>query len=346
MRIVLITPYLPAARNGNAHTAVRWARHLRAAGHRVRMQLEWDGAAAELMIALHARRSAASIRRFAEAHPDKPLIVVLTGTDLYRDIRHDGEAQRSLRLASRLVVLQERGLDELPIDLRAKTEVVYQSAPSYKSARHPPSPTSLMKPLPFGTPLAGERDIEALRAAPFHRHFDICVAAHLREEKDPLRAAYASGLLPAKSRIRIRHIGQALEPRWADEAEHCAGQFTRWHWLGPLSHGETRRRIARSHLLVNSSRMEGGAIVILEAVTAGVPVLASRIPGNEGMLGVDYAGYFPLGDERALAELMRRAEADAEFYARLRQQCALRAPLFEPRREAAAVRQLIESFKE
>lgn len=316
MRIVLITPYLPAARNGNAHTAVRWARHLRAAGHRVKMQTEWNGGDDELMIALHARRSAASIRRFTEAYPDRPLVVVLTGTDLYRDIQTDADAQRSLQLATRLVVLQERGLDALPAELRAKAEVIYQSATRYKPA------------------------------AKAKRHFDICVAAHLREEKDPLRAAHASGLLSAESRIRIHHIGQVLEPKWADEAARCAKRFPRWHWLGPLSHGETRRRIARSHLLVNSSRMEGGATVIIEAIMAGVPVLASRISGNEGMLGVDYAGYFPLGDEAALAKLMHRAETDAEFYAGLQGQCALRAKLFESQCEAAAVQQLIESFKE
>lgn len=316
MRIALITPYLPAARNGNAHTAVRWARHLRAAGHRVKIQIEWDGGNDELMIALHARRSAASIHRFAQAYANRPLIVVLTGTDLYRDIQIDADARRSLRLATRLVVLQDRGLDELPAELRAKTEVIYQSA-------------TRSKPVPR-----------------VKRHFDICVAAHLREEKDPLRTAYASGLLPIESRIRIRHIGQVLEPKWADEAGHCARQFPRWQWLGPLSHGETRRRIARSHLLVNSSRMEGGATVIIEAIMASVPVLASRISGNEGMLGVDYAGYFPLGDDKALADLMHRAETDAEFYASLQRQCALRAKLFDPQREAAAVQQLIESFKE
>lgn len=311
MRIILITPYLARARNGNAHTAARWARCLRASGHRVQVMVEWDGRAADLMIALHARRSAASIRRFAEARPDKPLIVVLTGTDLYRDIRDDAEARRSLDLATRLVVLQERGLDELAPESRSKTAVIYQSALPIKPAARP------------------------------KRHFDVCVVAHLREEKDPLRAAYASGRLPAESRIRVRHVGQALDPMWMAEAERCGQCFPCWHWLGPLAHGEARRAIARSHLLVNSSRMEGGAIVILEAVMAGVPVLASRIAGNEGMLGVDYAGYFPLGDEGALAALMRRCETDPAFYALLKQQCAARANLFLPERECAAIEQLV-----
>ena len=311
MRIALITPYLPEARNGNAHTAIRWARFLRAAGHKVSLALEWDGAAADAMIALHARRTASAIHRYAAAHPDRPLIVVLTGTDLYRDIRTDADAQASLQLAHRLVVLQARGLDELEPELRAKATVIYQSAPPLK-----PRP----KPM---------------------RHFDICVVAHLREEKDPFRAAYAPAYLPPESRIRVLHVGEALSPGMAAEARRCGQAFPRWHWLGRLDHGEARQRIARSHLLVNSSRMEGGAHVILEAVTAGVPVLASRIPGNEGMLGLDYAGYFPLGDEAALAQLMQRAEVDAAFLAQLRVQCVARAPLFDPARERAAVQDLI-----
>ncbi len=311
MHIALVTPYLPAARNGNAHTAVRWARFLRAAGHRVDLALEWDGAPADAMVALHARRSAASIRRFAARHPGRPLVVVLTGTDLYRDICTDAEAQASLALAHRLVVLQERGLDELAPEQGAKARVIYQSAPRLKPRSRPV------------------------------QHFEVCVVAHLREEKDPFRAAYATARLPPASRIRVRHLGEALSPEMAAEARRCAAAYPRWHWLGGLGHGAARQRIARSHLMVNSSRMEGGAHVILEAVTAGVPVLASRIPGNEGMLGLDYAGYFPLGDEGALAQLMRRAEVDAAFYGGLMRQCAARSPLFEPARERAAVQDLI-----
>lgn len=314
MQLALLTPYLPATRSGNAHTAMRWRRFLHAAGHRVALATDWDGTPADAMIALHARRSAAAIARFAARHPQRPLIVMLTGTDLYRDIRDDAAAQRSLGLAHRLVVLQERGVDELPAELRAQTRVIYQSAPSYRS-----------RPRPV-------------------RHFQVCVAAHLRAEKDPLRAAYASALLPADSRLRIHHLGAALSAALGEEARRCAGVCPRWHWLGLRGHGETRRRIAASHLLVVSSHLEGGANVICEAVTAGVPVLASDIPGNRGMLGLDYAGYYPVGDSAALAGLLHRAEADAAFYALLQSQCAARAPLFSPAGEAAAVAALLEEF--
>lgn len=311
MRIALVTPYLPDVRNGNAHTAVRWRSFLRQAGHRVDMTLGWDGEPADAMIALHARRSHASIVRFAQVHPGRPLILVLTGTDLYRDIRFDADAQISLKLAHVLVVLQDEGVAEIPDAYQGKVRVIYQSAP-----------TLLPQPRPV-------------------RHFSVGVVAHLREEKDPFRAAMALRLVPRSSRIRVWHVGGELQPGMAVEAEALSRIEPRWNWLGSRPHGQTRRRIAGSHLLVVPSLMEGGANVICEAATSSTPVLASRIPGNVGMLGKDFAGYFPPGDEQALAGLMLRAATDVGFYQQLASQCALRAPLFAPEREAAAVQALV-----
>lgn len=305
MHIALVTPYLPASRNGNAHTAVRYARFLRRAGHRVVLDTDWRDTPADALLALHARRVHPAIARYAAAHPARPLVLVLTGTDLYRDIRVDAAARRSLDLAQRLVLLQPRGLDELAGAQRDKAVVIEQSAPAYRSGRRP----------------AG--------------HFAVAVVAHLRDEKDPFLTAQAVALLPAHSRIRVRHAGGELQPGLAATARRLEGP--RWRWLGPLEHGPARRLIADAHLLVLSSRMEGGANVIVEAVMADTPVLASDIPGNRGMLGEDYVGYFPPGDAAALAGLLARAESDPAFYARLATQCAARRPLFEPAREAARV---------
>lgn len=315
MRIVLITPYLQAARNGNAHTADRWRRFLSQAGHHVDMALSWDGRPADLMIALHARRSHDSIARFAARFPQRPLVLVLTGTDLYRDIHSDESARHSLALAHQIVVLQEQGIMELDEAHRAKARVIYQSAPVLAPARKPV------------------------------RSFDICVVSHLREEKDPFRAALATQFLPDDSHIRIRHVGGPLQEGMEREARDIEAVCPRWRWLGAMTHGETRRLIARGHLLVLASRMEGGANVICEALTSGTPVLASRVAGNVGMLGENYAGYFPLGDEAALAGLMSRAETSPAFYRRLVEQCTARAPLFTPDREAAAVRSLVEECR-
>jgi len=91
MQVVLVTPAPPASRAGNRNTAVRWARLLRRLGHRVRVCTEWHpatddpveaGAPADLMLALHARRSHPSIMRFREAYPGRPLVLALTGNDL------------------------------------------------------------------------------------------------------------------------------------------------------------------------------------------------------------------------------------------------------------------------
>lgn len=311
MQIALITPARPTARSGNRNTAIRWAGFLRQLGHRVKVQEMWDGHAADLMIALHARRSHTSIKQFSVRYPQRPLVVVLTGTDLYRDIRTDSAAQESLRLATRLVVLQDQGVLELEPRLRGKTRTIYQSAPAIQAA------------------------------TPGLRNFDICLMGHLREEKDPFRTALAMRHLPPSSRIRTLHMGSAIEPAMAAEAQRLMATEPRYHWLGELPRWQARKKLARCRFLVMSSRMEGGANAICEALSAGVPVIASDVLGNVGMLGKDYAGYYPVEDEVALARLLDRAERDTAFYALLKRQCAERAKLMTPDREKEALRKLL-----
>jgi putative glycosyltransferase (TIGR04348 family) len=311
--VIIISPALAKANNGNWQTASRWARFLRT-HYRVTVKLEWDGTPADLIIALHARRSARSIAAFAAAYPSRPAVLVLTGTDLYRDIKIDADAQASLRLATRLVVLQSAGLQELSPDLRRKTSVIYQSAPSLK-------------------PIA-----ENIAA----RYFDVTMIGHLRDEKDPATFMRAAALTTFPN-VRLTHIGGALDPELGAQAESTQSAYSRYRWLGNLSHPETRQLLKRSHLMVIASRMEGGANVIIEAVTSGVPVLASDISGNRGMLGEDYTGYFPVGDSRELARLIDRAVADTTFYAGLREQSAARASLFSPQREKTALLELVDN---
>jgi putative glycosyltransferase (TIGR04348 family) len=297
LKIALITPAPPRTRHGNRSTALRWAALLAELGHKVTVQVDWDGTPADLLLALHARRSHGSIRIFAVCCPQQPIIVALTGTDLYRDIRTDPEAQASLQLATRLIVLQDRGPFELAPALRRKTCVVYQSAPCVK------------------------------RPASLKSCFEVIVSGHLRDEKDPFRAASALSHLPASSRIRVTHIGGAMSEAMAAEAQDWMRREPRYRWLGEVAHGRALRLLARAKVMVISSRMEGGANVVSEALANSVPVIASRISGNIGMLGRDYAGYYPLGEEQALAKMLWRAENDANFLARLRKQCRARKSL-------------------
>jgi putative glycosyltransferase (TIGR04348 family) len=316
--VVIISPALANANNGNWQTAWRWSRFLRQ-DYKVTLAVQWDGSPYDAMIALHARRSAASIAAFSAAFPSQPLIVVLTGTDLYKDIGSNAQAQHSLQLATHLVVLQTAGLQVLNNDLRRKTQVIYQSAPSLK-----PRKINFVKP---------------------SRYFDVAIIGHLRAEKDPATFMRAATSLQS-ARVRMTHIGSALDPALSQQAEKTQQLYPYYRWLGNLPHAVTRQRLKRSHLMVIASTMEGGANVICEAITSGVPVLASDISGNRGMLGEKYAGYFSPGDSIKLAQLIDRAASDMKFYRRLRTQCAGRGALFAPERERAAVIKLLHKSLE
>mgnify|MGYP006185012627 FL=1 len=274
----------------------------------------------DILLALHARRSAASVAAWAQAHPRKPLVLALTGTDLYRDIQSDASAQRSLVLAQRLIVLQEQGPLELPEALRAKCRVVFQS-----STRRATLPKT-------------------------RAHLRAVMVGHLRDEKSPQTLFEAARLIAPDEGIFIDHIGGALDPALGEAARQTALACPHYRWLGTQPHAATRARIQRAHVLVHTSRMEGGAHVIMEAALCGTPVLASRIAGNVGMLGAGYGGYFPPGDAAALAALLREARADigsdAGLLCQLQAQCSARAPLFEPRAEQAALLALLADVRQ
>ena len=304
MRIALVTPAGARARNGNRHTALRWAAFLRAAGHRVAVSTEWSGGEADLLLALHARRSYDSIRRFAASYPQRRLLVALTGTDVYRDIHESAEAQQSLELAHRLIVLQPKAAEELPERLRSKVSVVVQSCAT------------------------------RLRHAPVKGKFRVCVIGHLREEKDPLRIVAA---LPYLDAIQVIHLGAALDESLGRQALAAMQRDSRYRWLGGVPHGRALAWLASSHAMVISSRMEGGANVVCEALRVGVPVLASQISGNVGLLGERYPAYFALEDEKALAELIHRAATDRKFYKRVKNAVERLRPMVAPRAEARAL---------
>jgi putative glycosyltransferase (TIGR04348 family) len=337
-RVHLITPALADARNGNWQTAFRWQKFL--ATHEVLVSMDWpsqhapmprkgtslsatlDASSAPTMIALHARRSAGAIARFSKT--GQRIALVLTGTDLYRDIHSHDDAKQSLALADFLVVLNEQGVRALPSEYWEKTRVIFQSAGRLVRSPRTISPTGA-------------------------RYFNLALVGHLRAEKDPLTALTAMELLAARSvsrpHCRLIHVGGAKDEALArqfNERAHTLGH--RIVLKGSLDHCATRQVIKRCDLLVLPSIMEGGANVLIEAVTSGVPVLASAISGSIGMLGENYQGYFPVGDASALAALISRCRDDFRFLELLRDQCETRARLFLPEGERRAVNALVDDL--
>jgi len=315
MRIILVTPAPPKSRAGNRTTAARWAAILTSLGHRVEITTDFSGQNADLMIALHAWRSANSIQQFAEAFPRRPLIVAITGTDAYRFTHtHPDTTLQSIRLADHLVGLHDLISNTLPPDMRHKMHVIYQSA------------------LPI------------TKRQPYKRYFHVSVMGHLREEKDPLRPALAARHLPASSRIKVHQYGKAHSDEWAKLARTEMQTNPRYTWHDEIAHHQIRQVYQRTNLLVLPSRMEGGANVISEAVVAGVPVIASDIEGSIGLLGEDYPGYYPVENEQALADLMLKAETDRTFYKKLERACIAKQPLFTPENETRGWRELLSTL--
>jgi putative glycosyltransferase (TIGR04348 family) len=267
-----------------------------------------------VLIALHAQRSAAAVRGFRERYPDRPIALVLTGTDLYRDIAKDAAARKSLQIADRIVVLQDDAVRHVPAAHRGKVTVIFQSA-------------------------------RALRPATKARNtLNAVVVGHLRAVKDPATVFRALEAVPPEVRIRVRHIGASLDASLGRQAAALSRSDRRYRWSGSLSHGLTRAAIKRAHVLVHPSILEGGANVIVEAIVSGTAVIASRMSGNIGMLGADHPGLFPVGDARALARLLTRAASEPAFLEALGQAGNRRKSLFRPETEAAAVRRLVRGL--
>ena len=315
MKIALITPAPAQVHTGNRTTADRWARLLSDLGNQVSVQKDWNGEECDLLIALHARRSFPAIQRFRQKHPHSPLVVALTGTDLYGDLENSAEAMCSMELASRIVVLQALGVKAVPESVRPKVRVIYQSL-----ERLSPSPR---------------------REESF---FQVCILAHLRPVKDPLRTAYAVRELPASSRIQVKHAGAVLDPDFSRQVEEEQRTNPRYQWLGPLAHEAAIDLLSRSHLLALTSQLEGGANVVSEAIAVCTPVISSLIPGSTGILGKDYPGYFPVGDTHALRELLLRAESGDGLYRDLRQRVAGLQPLVSAARERKSWASLLKEL--
>lgn len=294
-------------------TADRYLRIFRELGWRARILPAYDGEPADCIVGLHAKKSARAVLAFRKRHPDRKVIVVLTGTDLYRDIKSSRLAQHALDAADVLVTLQPVGIAALPARFRSKAVSIVQSAPPYRRRK-------------------------AVRSGPFCA----CVLGHVRREKDPLRAAYAVRRISKGDSMRVVQAGKILEPRYERLLRQEAERNPHFRYAGALGRRAALALLARCDLLVQSSYLEGGANSICEAIACGVPILASRISGNIGILGRSYPGLYPPGDTKALRGLLERAMQSPRYYERLQRAVDDLLPLVQPSREQAAWHKILK----
>jgi putative glycosyltransferase (TIGR04348 family) len=290
---------------------LRWQSFLKKLGHQVDISTRWSGKNTDVLIALHAYRSHASIVQFRKLYPNQPIILMMTGTDLYRDMPEHPEVLKSMEMADAIVILQSAALAMIPKHLQAKTHVIYQSTKSVK------------------------------RKALLKKSFLISVIGHLRPEKDPFCTPESLKYLRPESKIQVLHLGKAMSPEMKSLAKAYNKELKNYQWLDELSHSETLQQLSRSHLMVISSLMEGGAHVVTEAIAIGVPVIASDIPGNRGLLGDDYPGYYPVGDAKALALALQKAEFEPSFYKSLEAHVKKRQHYVQPEFELNSIKALL-----
>ncbi|MEM7167870.1 MAG: selenoneine biosynthesis selenosugar synthase SenB [Planctomycetota bacterium] len=319
MRVCIATPAPPGTARGNRVTADRWARFLRQQGHQVEISEDYGSAAAhgtkfDQLVALHAKRSHESVVQFQAERPGRPVIVALTGTDIYRDL-DTPEAQDSIARADRLITLQPLATDELPASQRSKAHVIFQSVEAPEGSFRKRKNT-----------------------------WEVLLVANIRDVKDPFLAPRAALALPASSRVQIVHLGEVLSEELRPELEEFQSHPDRYVWRETLPHWKALRLMARCRLVVVTSRLEGGPNCLSEAIAVGVPALATEIPGNVGLLGEGYPGYFPAGDTAALTELLERAENDEAFIEALTEGVAERRKFVNPERERQAWIELLEAL--
>ena len=319
-RIAIARP--PGRQGGNLTTALRWERILTGLGHEVSLAEGWEPGstpAPNLLIALHARRSGAAIEAFAATHPQGALIVAATGTDLYEDLPAGGTDGRSalaaFEAADRILVLQDLAPAALPEHLRPKTRVVHQSVQGIPS--EPGSPPQHASPL------------------------QVSILAELRSVKDPLLVLDALELIPEQVELNVTHAGAGDKPDLIERARAASEQSPRYQWVGALSHEKALELLARSHLTLNTSRSEGSSGAVGEALSLDVPILASNIAGNRGVLGETHPGLFGVGDASALAAHLRKACAEEGYREELRLAGRTRLPLVQFDREVAAWTELL-----
>ena len=314
LHIEIVTPAPPGTLHGNRITALRWHQFLSRLHYQSTVTEQWSGKSCDVLIALHGLRSYDSIQRFKKAYPNNPVALIMTGTDIYRDLKNSPKVIKSMEMADAIVLLQPDAIQSLPQKFHPKVRVIYQSVKSIT------------------------------RKTPPKRHFLASIIGHLRAEKDPFCAAQCLPLLPSNSKIQLVQLGKAMSPGLKKQAISIEKNVMRYRWLGQLSHSKTLQWLSRSHVMIISSIMEGGAHVVSEAIAIGIPVIASDIPGNRGLLGDSYPAYYPVGDKVALSKLLTKAESDPVFYQKMCKAIAARQKITKTELEQKSIQKLIQTL--
>ena len=302
--VLIHSPYPRQRSQGNAVTAKRMVNLLRDSGLAAALHERGDAPLkAKCLIALNGRKGAEEIFKFLQRQPDNPVIALLTGTDVNHPEMEqpDSITRKALELSTAIVSLHDGFAHRIPKHLLEKTEVIYPSVMLPDPLDHSPS-----KPP------------------------KVIIAGNFRAEKNPSLMMKAVREMK-ESPLHFHAYGQGGD--YQRDLERTAAECPHFYFHGVKEHDVLLGEMQAAHVLLNTSTQEGGANAICEAIALGLPVVASRIAGNMGMLGENYAGFFPVEEVTKLIEILGRAAKNHDFYQLLKEQIATRAPLFSHQRE-------------
>lgn len=119
---------------------------------------------------------------------------------------------------------------------------------------------------------------------------------------------------------RLRIVGDT--PGWRDKLEALSKELNiqdRVCFVGALSHDSVLAEMRRAGIFVIPSASEGLPFVILEAMSQGAAVIASRIAGNQAVIRNENGEglLFPCGDDTLLATHIDSLLSDASLRQRI-----------------------------
>ncbi len=290
--IKIYSPSRDSAVTGNYVTSKRYAYHLQNLGYRVFVyngfeeKVNVEGVRCAFV--LHAEKGSHVIKELAAKNV--PVVLVLTGTDLYRDIISTKNSKkercfRSIQLASAIVVLHENAVSDLLKVVsfpRERIFVVLQSVVDFKKR------TFLFKK---------------------KNHYKILLLSNIRKEKGIIVAI--SGFLEfqknidARTKFTLDHIGGVLDQGYFKKITNLLEGVKSVSFLGSIEKDKLQTMLASYDLLLHSSFIEGGSLVIQEAQNAGLPIIASDISCHAALLGSAYVGLHSVGSAKDVSEKLK-----------------------------------------
>ncbi|SMY06880.1 glycosyltransferase [Flavimaricola marinus] len=117
--------------------------------------------------------------------------------------------------------------------------------------------------------------------------------------------------------LRLTLIGDGLDRPALETLAKSMGLSDAITFAGYKNQTEVAEALAKADLLVLPSFAEGVPVVLMEAMAAGKPVVATQVGGVGELVDSGHTGHLvPPGDGRALAKAIRDSLSDPQWYAK------------------------------